>query len=105
MSTETLTREPLHPNLAVGMPAARALASIAVRGTVDGDLTALRELRNLRDLAYSQLTSVARNLNRDHGHSWADIGAELGITRQAAFQAFAERKPTVDEPERFEGLF
>lgn len=96
--------EPLSELLAVGYPIAKALATVEVRGIYGDDLTALRELRNARDAAANGLVLVARALN-DQGHSWAEIGAELGITRQAAFQAFAERKPTVDESDPFEGLF
>ncbi|WP_235739049.1 hypothetical protein [Nocardioides alcanivorans] len=78
-----------------------------VRRAADGDLEVLSALRTMRAAIDTACIDAARELNDFDGgrYSWAEIGAQLGITRQAAFQAFARRKPTVDDTDRYEGLF
>lgn len=51
----------------------------ALRGVLDADAAARRAQRDLRDAVAAA---------RAGGHTWADVGAALGITRQAAFKRF-----------------
>jgi hypothetical protein len=54
------------------------------------DLPLLAKARADMDAAIA--AAVVSNVV-DHGYSWADIGRELGITRQAAFQRFGKLIP------------
>lgn len=51
----------------------------ALRGVVDAEAAVRQAQRDLHD-AVAEARSV--------GHTWADVGAALGITRQAAFKRF-----------------
>jgi len=59
--------------------------------TAEGDnweLPELAELVELRDAADDALRAGVRSLRDAHGYSWAQIGAELGCSRQAAHERF-----------------
>lgn len=53
------------------------------------ELPELAELVALRDEADAALAAGVAALRR-HGMSWADIGRELGCTRQAAHERFGK---------------
>lgn len=55
-----------------------------------GDITTLSELVRLRETIDRAMDDAALALRRDHMASYAELGRELGITRQAA----AKRWPT-----------
>jgi hypothetical protein len=55
------------------------------RRIASGDVEALRHMVGMSDFLDQAITEAVRGL-RDHGYSWADIAARLGITRQAAQQ-------------------
>jgi hypothetical protein len=64
-----------------------------------GDAASLPLLAKARaDMDEAIAAAVVANVVH-HGYSWADIGRELGITRQAAFQRFGKLIPT-DAPRR-----
>lgn len=54
----------------------------------DFDVPDLGTLAGLRVELEEAIAVAARGLH-DAGHSWADIGDALGVSRQAAFQRFA----------------
>jgi len=54
------------------------------------ELPELAELVELRDAADAALAAGVRSLREGHGYSWAQVGAELGCTRQAAQQRFGK---------------
>jgi hypothetical protein len=64
---------------------ARALVARAERGDLDA-LTALRETR--REIQAREADAVAGL--RAKGYTWAEIGAALGITKQAAEKTFGK---------------
>lgn len=45
-------------------------------------------LRELLEAAEQQVVTEARNV----GHSWAEIGKQLGVTKQAALQRYGHRQ-------------
>ena len=49
----------------------------------------LRELKKCTTTLVDQLETKAVKLARDQGASWTDVGAALGISRQAAWERFA----------------
>lgn len=51
------------------------------------DVASLPELAAVADIANGVLRDTARKLH-DQGYSWGEIGRELGITRQGAYQRF-----------------
>lgn len=53
------------------------------------ELPELAELVALRNEADAALVAGVQAMRR-HGMSWADIGRELGITRQAAHERFGK---------------
>ncbi|MCU1601429.1 MAG: hypothetical protein JWO22_2138 [Frankiales bacterium] len=55
------------------------------------NLVLLRELADAVDAAFDQAVT---ELHDRHGYSWAQIGRELGITRQAAQQRFGSSSST-----------
>lgn len=55
-----------------------------------GDLDGLAALADVVAVAESALSAAVAGL-REHGYSWTDIGAALGITRQAAQQRWGQR--------------
>ena len=64
--------------------ARRILRSYARRIAI-GDIDALTQMTGLADDIETAIRAAVTGL-RDHGYSWADIGARLGVTRQAAQQ-------------------
>lgn len=62
-----------------------------VRRAAEGDQEVLSALVETRAQLDEALRDAAQALHR-RGHSWAFIGNELGMTRQAAFQRFAPRE-------------
>ncbi|MGB8019700.1 MAG: hypothetical protein WCF04_00565 [Candidatus Nanopelagicales bacterium] len=54
------------------------------------DIDALAQLREIQTELDEQTALVVRALRSDAGgaHSWAEIGAALGITRAAAFKRY-----------------
>lgn len=70
------------------------VARAMVRRAGEGDLEALTALRAMSEAIEQATEDAARALHDDPfgpgtGYSWTVIGAELGITRQAARQRFA----------------
>lgn len=51
----------------------------------EGDIDALPDMLAMQDEVATAIDDAVAGL-RLHGYSWADIGARIGITRQAAFQ-------------------
>lgn len=70
----------------------RMLTAMARRGA--GDLPALLALADLAE-QLPELQRLAVAGLRAQGHSWADIGRTLGISRQGAHKQY-RRKPEVD---------
>lgn len=62
-------------------------------------LERLAELRELSDAVARAVTKTVATA-RDGGASWAQIGARLGITRQAAQQRFSPRRPGAGTSDR-----
>lgn len=58
-----------------------------VRRVADGDIDSLTDMATL-SAAINEPTDQAVGGLRGSGYSWTDIGAALGITRQAAQQRF-----------------
>jgi len=70
----------------IGAMLRRMLRAMARRAG-EGDLLALRELVELRAVIDQAIVDGARLAHGDpHRFSWAEIGAELGISRLAAQQ-------------------
>lgn len=70
---------------------ARRLAADEDEGE-NWELPELAELVALRNEAEAALAAGVHTLRR-HGMSWADIGRELGCTRQAAHERFGKSAP------------
>lgn len=64
---------------------ARALVARAERG----DLAALGALKSTRAEIDQAMHAAVRGL-RAKGYEWSDIGAEMGVTKQAAQKRFGE---------------
>ncbi|GAA4718876.1 hypothetical protein [Phytohabitans rumicis] len=62
------------------------------RRVAAGDVEALTDLVALSTLLDTTITNAVNGL-RQHGYSWTEIGARLGITRQAAQQRWGGDKP------------
>jgi hypoxanthine-guanine phosphoribosyltransferase len=59
------------------------------RGVALGDSpNTIRLIRDLRDEADEWLVLIVRD-TVEQGHSWAEVGALLGVTKQAAHERFA----------------
>jgi hypothetical protein len=69
----------------------RRMVRAMVRRAEGGDLDVLAVLHFSRAAIDLALGDSARALN-DQGHSWTVIGNELGMTKQAAHQAYARPK-------------
>jgi hypothetical protein len=65
----------------------------------DGDVEALVLMANLADEIDTAIAEAVKGL-RGCGYSWAEIGARLGITRQAAQQRWGLTHPSMDESRR-----
>lgn len=63
----------------------------AGRRVAESDGADLRTLVQLRD-ELDKVTAAAVQGQRRQGSSYADIGAELGISRQAAYERWGKRK-------------
>lgn len=61
------------------------------------ELPELAELAHLVEEADAALVAGVRSLRNRHGYSWAQIGAELGVSRQAAQQRFGTACAQVEE--------
>jgi hypothetical protein len=77
------------------IPDARQALTIAIKQLAEsrdvalGDSpTSLRLLRDLRDDADEWLVQMVRD-TVERGHTWAEVGALLGVTKQAAHERFA----------------
>ena len=77
----------------------RRLTALVLAQAGDDDPAALAQVVKVLDEAYAQLPDVAARL-REHrpgpdgidvpGYSWAEIGAALGVSRQAAHKRFGK---------------
>ena len=63
----------------------RRILRAYARRVGDGEVEALALMVGLADELDTAIAEAVRGL-RDRGYSWAEIGARLGITRQAAQQ-------------------
>lgn len=61
------------------------------RRVADNDIAALGALAAVRAEVDDVIAAAVLTLHDEHGYSWAAIGAELGVTREAAFQRYARR--------------
>jgi hypothetical protein len=71
----------------VGAAVQRLLAALARRAG-EGELEALEQLKLLEDASSHYLVLGARAYREGHAFSWTEVGAVLGISRQAAHQRF-----------------
>jgi hypothetical protein len=67
----------------------RRMARAMARRAADGDLEALSAMAEARAALDAATVEAARGAH-SWGYSWTEIGRELGITRQAARQRFAQ---------------
>lgn len=67
---------------------ARRILQAHGRRVAAGDIEGLADLARLAEDVDAALTAAVVGL-AERGYTWADIGAQLGITRQAAHQRFA----------------
>lgn len=74
--------------------ARRILAAMGKRAAADID--SLGELAELAGELDAQLVRAVRRAREDDGYSWAEIGARLGVSRQAAQQRFGRAIAAVD---------
>lgn len=58
----------------------------------DDDLARLRVLRVLMDLVQDEIAREVRSSRTKH-RGWGELGAALGVTRQAVQQRFGTRRP------------
>lgn len=72
------------------------MARAMVKRAATGDLEALSALADSRAALDEAIVHAARALH-DFDYSWTQIGAELGITRQAARQMFTPPKGSDDD--------
>lgn len=75
----------------------RRIANDAAEGDA-WELPELVELMALRDEADAALAEGVAALRR-HGYSWAEVGAELGCSRQAAQQRFSRCTQSAPHPD------
>jgi hypothetical protein len=64
---------------------ARRILAAYARRVADGDIAAITDLAALADETDAAIGRAVTGL-RGFGYSWAEIGARLGVTRQAAQQ-------------------
>ena len=57
-----------------------------LRKAVAGDDSALRDLVDLEPFIHEVAREAIAELRTRHGHTWEDIGGELGVTRQSAWE-------------------
>jgi len=70
----------------------RAIAAYS-RRVATGDVDALEGMAALSADLDTAIAHAVTALRTQHGYSWADIGARLGITRQAAQQRWGTSTP------------
>ena len=58
------------------------------RRLADADPTDLAAAIQLQDELSNAIGQAVAAMRDTHGYSWADVAAELGVTRQAAFQRY-----------------
>lgn len=75
--------------------AAELAAGLATAVDASGAVAALRRAQELKNLADDLLVATASRAH-DAGLSWQDIGNQLGISRQAAYQRFAAGSSSED---------
>jgi hypothetical protein len=63
------------------------------RRVAAGDIEAITDMANLAGHLDTAIRDAIGGLRRDHGYSWADIAARLGITRQGAQQRWGGDTP------------
>lgn len=69
---------------------ARRILRACARRIGDGDIEGLVLMAELADIIDASIGDAVASL-RERGYSWADIGARLGVTRQAAQQRWGRR--------------
>lgn len=74
---------------------ARRVMRAYSRRIAAGDVDGLEGLAAVAAQANQALADAARQLHRD-GYSWAEIGARLGVTKQAAHQRWGKDEPAAD---------
>ena len=62
------------------------------RRVADGDPVDLASAVALRAELDAIITDSVRQMRSAHGFSWQQIGDELGVTRQAAYQRFGQER-------------
>jgi hypothetical protein len=70
----------------------RRIVRAYARRIADGDVEALADLTSLASEVDAAMRDAITGL-RDFGYSWAEIGARLGVTRQAAQQRWGGTQP------------
>lgn len=71
--------------------ARRVIRNGLVKRAAEGDVQALQELVALQSVLQEAITEAGQAMHR-RGYSYTYLGAELGITRQAARQRFQESR-------------
>lgn len=84
-----MARSRVHREAAELIGFQRRMARAMVKRAEGGELEALSALADARRAFDAAISEAARAL-RIHGYTWADIGAELGVTKQAAQKRFGE---------------
>ena len=67
------------------------MLNAAGKRVADGDTTDLALLVRLRRELEAVEVAAVQGMRERHGYSWAEIGRDLGISRQAAQQFYARR--------------
>lgn len=75
---------------------ARRIIKAHSRRVGAGDVEALGDLVGLRDLIWLEIKQAAQQLHAE-GYSWAEIARPLGISKQAAHQAFGVNPAVMKE--------
>lgn len=70
---------------------ARRIIRAHGKRVAEGDPMDLAELVGLRDDMNQVIVDAVRAMRERHGWSWAEISRELGVSRQAAQQAYGRR--------------
>jgi hypothetical protein len=69
---------------------ARRILKACARRIAAGDIESLALMAELAETVDASIGDAVTGL-REHGYSWAEIGARLGVTRQAAQQRWGNR--------------